>query len=284
MDKEIFTTKKAILAIFLGILILVLAQGISNLVYALPLPTGIKAILFGVSYVSISYNLIKLSCNKLLHISLKECHINKSKIKIRWILCAILLPVIVSSVLLCTSGELVKNNMNTAHLVNIVIRAIFTTGLGAGVTEEMVFRGLIMEALEKRWGKVIAIIIPSIIFGLLHAIGMHMNIIDILLLFVAGTSVGIMFSLIVYESGSIWCSAIVHGIWNVIMIGNILDINVSYNQHAIFSYKLLSKSFILTGGKFGIESSIVAVLGYITVIVFTLFSMKRKSKNGSFQS
>ncbi|WP_102400300.1 hypothetical protein [Haloimpatiens massiliensis] len=48
---------------------------------------------------------------------------------------------------------------------------------------------------------------------------------------------------------------------------------------AIFSYKLLSKSFILTGGKFGVESSIVAVLGYIMVIVFTLFSMKRKSNS-----
>lgn len=51
-----------------------------------------------------------------------------------------------------------------------------------------------------------------------------MNIISILLLLVAGTSVGIMFSLIVYESGSIWCSALVHGTWNIIMIGGILTI------------------------------------------------------------
>lgn len=279
MDKEIFTTRKTILVIFLGILILVLAQGISSLAYTLPLPDGVKAVIFGVSYVAISYNFIKLCCNKILHISLKECHINKLKIQIRWIICAILLPVVVSTVLLCTSGELIKNNMDAAHIVNIVVCAIFSVGLGAGVVEEMVFRGLIMKALEKRWGKMIAIIIPSIIFGLLHAIGMNMNIADILLLFVAGTSVGIMFSLIVYESGSVWCSAVVHGIWNVIMIGNILDINVSYNPHAIFSYKLLSKSLILTGGKFGVESSIVAVLGYIAVIVFTLFSMKIKSKN-----
>jgi len=120
------------------------------------------------------------------------------------------LPIVVSGILLCTSGKLVKNNME-------VVRAIF--------------------------------------------------------------SVGIIFSLIVYESGSIWSSAIVHGIWNVIIIGEILNINILYNQHAIFSYKLLSKSFILTGGAFGVESSIVAVLGYITVIIFTLFSMKRKFKN-----
>lgn len=279
MDKEIFTTRKAILGIFLGIILLVFAQGISSLAYSLLLPDGMKAVVFGALYVTISYNLIKLCCKKILHISLKECHIDKPKINFRWLICAILLPVVVSAILLCTSGELVKNNMDIVDLVNIVIRAIFSVGLGAGVVEEMVFRGLIMKALEKRWGKMIAIIIPSVIFGLLHTIGMDMNLIDILLLFVAGTSVGIMFSLIVYESGSIWSSAIVHGMWNIIMIGGILDINISYNQHAIFSYKLLSKSFILTGGAFGVEASIVAVLGYIAVIVLTLFSIKRKSKN-----
>ncbi|EJO5347792.1 CPBP family intramembrane metalloprotease [Clostridium botulinum] len=279
MVKEIFPTRKAILAIFLGIIILVFAQGISSFVYALPLSDGKAAVIFGMLYVTISYNLIKLCCNKILHVSLKECHINKPKIYVRWLICAILLSIIVSGILLCTPGELVKNDMDMGHLVNIVLRAIFKVGLGAGVVEEMVFRGLIMKALEKRWGKMIAIIIPSIIFGLLHTIGMDMNIIDILLLFVAGTSVGIMFSLIVYESGSIWASAIVHGIWNVIIIGGILDINVSYNQHAIFSYKLLSKSFILTGGAFGVESSIVAVLGYIMLIIFALVTMKRKFKN-----
>ena len=273
MDKEIFTTRKAILAIFLGIVLLVFAQVISSVAYALPLQAGVKAVIFGVFYVAISYNLIKLCCKNILHISLKECHINKPKINIRWLICAILLPVVVSAILLCTSGELVKNNMDTAHLVNIVVSAIFSAGLGAGVVEEMVFRGLIMKALEKRWGKMISIIIPSVIFGILHSVGTNMGIIDIFLLFVAGTSVGIMFSLIVYESGSIWSSAIVHGIWNVIIIGGILDINVSYNENAIFSYKLLSKSFILTGGAFGVEASIVAVFGYITVIVFTLFLM-----------
>lgn len=51
-----------------------------------------------------------------------------------------------------------------------------------------------------------------------------MNIISILLFFVVGISVGIMFLLIVYESGFIWCSVFVYGIWNIIMIGGILII------------------------------------------------------------
>ena len=168
---------------------------------------------------------------------------------------AILLPVTVSAVLLCTSGEFVNNNVSTSQAANIIINSIFIAGLASGVVEEMVFRGMIMKALEKRWGKIVAIIIPSVIFALIHVIGRDLNIIDILILLVAGTSVGIMFSLIVYESGSVWSSALVHGTWNVIMIGKILDISVSYHEDAILSYKLYSKSFVLTGGAFGVESS-----------------------------
>ncbi|MDQ0088730.1 hypothetical protein J2T12_002140 [Paenibacillus anaericanus] len=62
------------------------------------------------------------------------------------------------------------------------------------------------------------------------------------------------------------------------MIGGILDINAEYNADAIFSYELSSDSFFLTGGAFGVEASIIAVCGYISVIFLTLFLLKRKSK------
>jgi membrane protease YdiL (CAAX protease family) len=198
-----------------------------------------------------------------------------------WLIIAILLPVTVSAVLLCTSGEFVNNNVSTSQAGNIIINAIFVSGLASGVVEEMVFRGMIMKALEKRWGKIVAIILPSVIFALIHVIGRDLKIIDILILLVAGTSVGIMFSLIVYESGSVWPGALVHGTWNAIMIGKILDISVSYHDDAIFSYKLSSKSLFFTGGGFGVESSLAAILGYIVVLAITLFLMKRKVKVSS---
>ncbi|MBS4535716.1 CPBP family intramembrane metalloprotease [Clostridium sp. D2Q-14] len=277
MHKEEISTIKTILVVFLGILILVFAQGVSSLIFELQLPNGVVALIFGICYIMISYILIKVCCIKLLNIRMNECYIGKPKVHFRWLICAIILPVSVSAVLLFNPGELIKNNVSVIESINIIVGAIFTVGFGAGVVEEMVFRGLIMKLLEKRWGKLIAIIIPSVFFGILHVVGIKMNIIDILLLFIAGTSVGIMFSLIVYESGSIWSSAIVHGIWNVIMIGGILDISNSYNEKAIFSYKLSTESMILTGGVFGVEASIFAVLGYILVILWTIYLIKKKS-------
>lgn len=272
------STWKAILAIFLGIAILIFAQGTSGLVKLLPLPEGITNVIFGCLYVSFTYLLIKLLCTKVLHTTMADCRITKPKVNPYWIACAIILPVGVSAILLGTPGNLVNNHLTVGQISNVVVFALFVVGLGAGVVEEMVFRGVIMTALERRWGKPIAILVPSVIFGLGHAIGANMNILDLLLLFVAGTSVGIMFSLIVYQSGSIWPSAVMHGIWNVMMIGGILDINAEYNADAIFSYELSSDSFFLTGGAFGVEASIIAVCGYISVIFLTLFLLKRKSK------
>lgn len=250
-----------------GIGILFVASAIGSIAYILPLSENIVAFLNCVIYVGITYGLIKLYCEKVIHIKLEDCRITKPKVSPVWALCALLLPVGVSCALMCTPGIFVANSMNASKIANIILVALFGAGISAGVVEEMVFRGFIMRMVEERWGRVAAAIVPSVIFGLLHIINIDMNLRDIILLLIAGTSVGIMFSLIVYQSGSVWSSALVHGMWNFIMIGDILDINIKHNTDAIFSYEMLSKSVILTGGSFGVESSIIAVIGYWIVIM-----------------
>lgn len=278
--KPIITTKRALLAVFLGLVILVFSEAVSalpSLILPLSLPKMLFDIIFSVLYVTIAYYLLKVTCAKIIPISLKECRIDKPHISKMWLLVAIFLPVIVSGILLCLPGDFVKNDLSALQMFNIVLSALFVVGFGAGVVEEMIFRGFIMTVLEKRWGKRIAIVVPSVLFGLLHASsGMHMQ--DMLILLVAGTSVGIMFSLIVYKSGSIWCSALVHGLWNVIMIGGIFHIGSSHMEGAIFSYDLATESVFLTGGEFGVEASIVAIAGYMAVIMFALCCEKNVSR------
>ena len=103
------------------------------------------------------------------------------------------------------------------------------------------------------------------------------NIVDIIVLVIAGTAVGIMFSLIAMESGSIWASAIVHGLWNLVIIGGILEISAE-PLSSIFTYTLTSRSTLLTGGAFGIESSLPSIVGYGIVICVALARLKRLSK------
>ena len=72
---------------------------------------------------------------------------------------------------------------------------------------------------------------------------------DFLLLMVAGTSVGIMFSPIALQSGTV--------------------------TNYLYKYELLSKNVWLTGGKFGVESALPAVVGYILVSLMALALIRK---------
>lgn len=215
---------------------------------------------------------------KILKMPLHNFRICKPKNIIPWVLCAVALPLGVSCFfILFTPGVFALSELNNEETIRIILNAVFGTCLAAGITEELIFRGLIMHVLELRWGKAIAVFAPSVLFGLLHIFNMEApNVIDILMLVIAGTGVGIMFSLIAIQSSSIWANAIVHGIWNLIIIGSILEISVG-PYSSIFTYTLKSKSTLITGGAFGIESSLPAVIGY-GIVIFIILVLNRKKQ------
>ena len=223
--------------------------------------------------------LVWLYITKMLKMPLRDFRICKPKNIVIWALCALALPVLVSAFfILFTEGIFTASEFDTTKNLRIILRAIFSSCLVAGITEELVFRGLIMRLLEKRWNKAVAAVVPSVCFGILHILNMESpNIVDIIVLVIAGTAVGIMFSLIAMESGSIWASAIVHGLWNLVIIGGILEISAE-PLSSIFTYTLTSRSTLLTGGAFGIESSLPSIVGYGIVICVALARLKRLSK------
>lgn len=223
--------------------------------------------------------LVYLYISRVLKLPLQEFRICKPQNIIIWIICSFVLPLIVSAFFIfLTPGNFSSSNYEASRNIMIVLRAIFSSCLAAGITEELVFRGLIMHVLEIRWGKAVAVVIPSVLFGMLHILNMDSpKIADILILVIAGTAVGIMFSLIAIQSNSIWASAMVHGIWNFIIIGGILEISAE-SSSAIFSYQLTSESRLLNGGAFGIEASLPAIIGYGLVVTLALLMMRRNDK------
>ena len=124
-----------------------------------------------------------------------------------------------------------------------------------------------MSAIEKWYNKKVASIVPSLLFGFVHILGMDFDLLSCMLVIFAGTMVGIMFSLIASETKSIWNSAIVHAVWNIVILGGFIWIGTEFDEYSLCSYVLDTKSFILTGGEFGIESSLIAVIGYCLVSI-----------------
>lgn len=277
-------TKKMILTIILSILVLIVSQILSQLIASIFLilktEVFICNIIASILYIVICYYLLKILCNKYLKTDMENYNIPKFKLKLKWIIVAILLPIIVTGIYLLMDGTFHKTNVSLVDTLSIISVGVFFNGLSAGIVEEMVFRGMIMNSIEERYNKKIAILIPSILFGIVHILGMNFNNLSCLLVLISGTLVGIMFSLIAMTEKSIWNSAIVHVLWNIIIIGGIFSIGTMINDQSIYSYVLNTNSFIITGGEFGIESSIISASAYILVSLFTIYSINKKRKTG----
>lgn len=188
------------------------------------------------------------------------------------------MPILVLLFSILTGGHWEINTFNRETTLLTITSAVAFFGLATGIVEEMIFRGLIMGCLEKCANIKIAIVIPSMLFGLLHVIGNNLDFISIIQLLIAGSIVGILFSLIAYESNSIWNNALVHAVWNMVIIGGIIYIGNSSDSRSIFNFVLEKKSFLLSGGDFGIEASILSIAVYLIFIILAIVLLKKKGQ------
>ena len=278
------SSKKAIGGSIAAILVLLVSQVVARLLASvlviIKIPTGICNIVAGVLYFVFTYFLLKVLMSKILKLNMADYGFAKIGLKFKWCLIAIVLPLIVTGVyLLFFQGKFVPSDMNGNQIFTTLSAGIVFMGIAAGFVEEMVFRGVILNLLKERWNIWIAVIVPSVLFGLVHVIGMAFSLGSCLLVILAGTMVGIMFSLIEIESGSVWNNGLVHAIWNIVIIGGGLSIGEEADSYSVMSYVLDSKAFAITGGEFGIESSVIALIAYIVVAVFAFAMIMKKQKD-----
>ena len=271
----------SILAIVMLVVSQLLAGTVSTCFFELfGAPEWLCNLLCGILYPVFALFIAKFFMDKLLHEKLSDNGILPFGINLKWVVLAVLLPAtVVVSYLLIFPGEYVTSGMSNARAIETVLTGVFYTGIAAGIVEEMVFRGFIFHALEKAWNTKVALIAPSVLFGAVHIIGMDFSLGSCLLVILAGTAVGIMFTLIRIESGSIWCSALVHAMWNIIIIGGVLTISEAPDEYSIATYVLGMKSFAITGGEFGIESSVVALAGYVIVSFLAVLMIRKHRLN-----
>ena len=225
----------------------------------------------------VTYLIFHFYTDKFLHSKMDDFRIGRLHIKLIDVLYAVLLPAFVIGGFVIFGRPFLNDNLTHDVMSNIVIISLFRA-LKAGILEEILFRGYIMKLLEIRWNKYIAIILPSFVFSLAHISSMKsFNLVSLLLLICSGTLVGIMFSLVTFRNNSIWGSALIHTIWNFIMCGDILHIyfGKDISTKAIFSIILPAENYLLTGAGFGIEASIIAIVGYTIIGIFALLSIKK---------
>ena len=280
METTKISTGKMIGAILLALVTLVLSQTVASLIGTVPVligaPIAIGNVIMGILYPIFAILIVKLLCKKMLKISMEDCKLPKFSLKPVWCIAAIIMPCMVSATFLLTSGHFENNAYDTLKVLELTAGAVFFYGIGTGIVEEVVFRGVIMTVLEKRFNKYVAIFVPSVLFGLVHIMTRDLDLLSIVQLIIAGSIVGILFSLVTYETGNIWNSALIHAVWNMIIVGGILHIGTGADEYSIYNYVLETDSFLITGGDFGIEASVISILAYSIFIVVALLLLKKK--------
>lgn len=141
--------------------------------------------------------------------------------------------------------------LNPWHFLLPVIPMV----ISSGVFEELVYRGVLFRVLEEYLGSWIALLLASLVFGLRHLSNPEGTLQGALFITVeAGILLGAAFML----TRRLWLAIGLHMSWN-------------YAQAAIYSgavsgvemppgliRNVIAGPDVLTGGKFGIESSVVA--------------------------
>jgi CAAX amino terminal protease len=225
--------------------------------------------------------------SKLLKMSAEELGLKLKKLDIKLWLISIALPLTVLvfyAYILPSKAYIAKPGSFWISL----IRGIFSFGITAGICEELIFRGMIFRYMQRTLGLKAAVILPSLLFACAHIMNMEsFNLTDLVLLILAGSSVAVMFTLFALQSDSIYPGAFAHTVWNTLIIGGVFGIGDTVNGVGNDSYIIIpiqSTNKLFTGGNFGVEAALPAIIGYIAVALMIGFLVKKESKNAHTES
>jgi uncharacterized protein len=134
--------------------------------------------------------------------------------------------------------------------------AVLTTGLGAGIGEEIITRGVLFRAVEEGLGTWAALAISALFFGAAHIFNPGATLWSSLAIAIEA---GVLLALLYHVTRSLWPCIGLHAAWNV-MQGTFYGIPVSGTQAHGWLVSSRSGPDWLSGGVFGAEASVVALI------------------------
>ncbi|MCW4457729.1 CPBP family intramembrane glutamic endopeptidase [Microbacterium sp. MPKO10] len=135
-----------------------------------------------------------------------------------------------------------------------VITTVVVANIGAAVIEELVFRGLALQALEKLGGSWAALAGTSLLFGIMHLANPGATLWSA---FAIALEAGVLLGSAFLWRRSLWFAIGLHFAWNT--TEGLLGIPISGIASPGLFTVTVNGSPLLTGGAFGLEASIVPV-------------------------
>lgn len=151
--------------------------------------------------------------------------------------------------------------------------AILGVMAGAAVTEELVFRGVLFRIAEERLGTWAALTLSGALFGLAHLSNPHATVWSSLAIAVEA---GGMLAAAYAATRSLWLTIGLHFAWNYAESGIFGVADSGQSTPAGILHGRISGSALLSGGQFGPEASVFALIaGTAVMAAFMLLAHRR---------
>lgn len=137
-----------------------------------------------------------------------------------------------------------------------VVPSLIAIAIMPGFMEELLFRGILFRFLEKFGGSWFALALTSALFGLAHIFNDNATALSS---FAIAIEAGVLLGGAYMLTRSLWMPMGLHAAWNFTQ-GEIWDVPVSgFDQHGLVTAQM-SGPEILSGGAFGLEASVIAMV------------------------
>jgi membrane protease YdiL (CAAX protease family) len=184
-----------------------------------------------------------------------------------WLFGGAALMAVVVGTLWLFSAYVVLGPDTASDWPNIVLGA----GVGAAIGEELISRGVLFRACEEALGTGWALLISSLFFGFAHAFNPHATVATSLAI---ALEAGVMLGLLYVATRSLLACMGLHAGWNVTQ-SLVFGVPTSGTRmHGLVASRLAGPDW-LSGGEFGAEASIIALVACSLVSV-ALFLLARK--------
>ena len=147
-------------------------------------------------------------------------------------------------------------NIVGAGSLRELVPAIVSLALYPAVSEELLFRGILFRWIEAFGGSWAALLLTSAFFGLAHYWNPHASPVAA---FAIAVEAGILLGGVYMLTRSLWAPIGLHAAWNFTQ-GQVFDVPVSGIDSHGFVEMRLSGPELLSGGPFGLEASLIAVV------------------------
>ncbi len=178
--------------------------------------------------------------------------------------------ILVSTFIIVAAGGYSFQWASSADTGSILISSI-ASSLGAATVEELIFRGLVFQAIYKWAGHWPALAVTSLFFGVAHLGNPGATLWSA---FAITIEAGVLLGAAFLWRRNLWFVIGLHFAWNT--IEGLLGIPVSgHVTPGLYTVKV-NGAALLTGGDFGLEGSIVPVMVSLLIAIPMLIGATRK--------